>query len=335
MNDWLSLVLLVSGSVGLLVVFLMNRHARIIEQNKKPTQLIQKITQILYFNSNDDDFILEAQTFSVKQLTQLFGKLFQQHRNQETHTNTLRSLFTKLNLVDENISEFNQASQDEKIQWLDELKVLPIPEISQMLLSYLYKTIPDIVMIKIMKVLSYQKIFDAFPLFLKKTLSLSKDFDEDIVEIVSNYQSDFPDNFLGNQTNRLQGNETNIENRFTSFLEAKDPRKMRIGCYVFGYLGQNDSPVKIMQSMQSSIGRENLHIACTALKKYSRDTFLADLLMWCFSSEDWNSEEIQDLLSVFSRFYPVGETFIEKLTEHPQLLVQVSAQAALRQNQIR
>jgi len=333
MSDWLSFLLLVSGSIGLLLVYLMNRHVKIVAQNKKPSQLTQKITQILYFNTSDDEFIRDAQEFNTRPLTQFFCQLFVQHKSQESYTATLRSLFAKLNLIEANINEFNQANQDEKMEMLDDFKLLPIPEISEMLLSCLYKQIPDPLMVKIVNVLSSHKVFEAFPLFLKKSITLSNEFDKEIVDIVSSFQADFPDHFLGKQTNRLQGNEANIENRFTSFLESKDPIKMKVGCYVFGYLSQNDSPVRILQAIQSPAGRENLHVACTALKKFSQDTFLQDLLMWFFSSEDWSSEEIQDLLSVFSRFYPVGETFLEKLTEHPQLLVQISAQAALRQNQ--
>lgn len=334
MSDWLSFLLLVSGSFGLLLVYFINRYAKIAAQNKKPSQLTQKITQILYFNTSDEEFLRNAQEFDTKPLTRFFCQLFIQHKKQESYTATLRSLFAKLNLIEANINEFNQANQDDKMEMLDDFKVLPVPEISQLLLSYLYKPIPDLLMIKILKALSSQKIFDAFPLFLKKTITLPKEFDDDIVEIVSSYQADFPDSFLGKQTNRLQGNEANIENRFTSFLESDDPIKIKVGCYVFGYLSQNNSPIKILHAIQSPAGRKKLHVACTALKKFSQDTFLPELLMWFFSTEDWSSEEIQDLLSVFSRFYPVGETFLKRLTEHPQLLVQISAQAALRQNQI-
>lgn len=331
MNDWLSFLLLGSGVIGLGIIFIMNRHTRIFMKNKKTNQLQERINQILYFDTPADSLMEEAADFTPKQLIQYFGSLFSQFRTQAGLLNKLHDLFKRLRLDEAIIEAYNTASNEEKLSILEECKSLPVPDITQFLVSVLYKSSSEWITIKIGEALAAHKTIDALPIFLIKSVQISHAFDEGVASVIRSFQGDFPGFFLDKQDPRLRDFQTKIEARYLSFLESPEQKIMIAGLYVLGSLGLESSIPRILQAMKTPAGRLNLHVACTALKKFSQDRFLSSLAIWILSTEDWTGDEIQDLISVFSRFYPAGEELIRNLQYHPQLIVKVSSEAAIRQ----
>ena len=308
----------------------MNRHARIKIHNKKTNQLQDRMNQILYFDASFDALIKEAGEFSPKQLTQYFGSLFSQFRNQENQTGKLNDLFRKLNISNNCIEAYKEATYEEKLSMLDDFKVLQVSEITHFLISILCSPNPEPIILKAGEALAAHKTIESLPVFLIQTVHIPIIFNEAIASVICSFQADFPGFVLDKQDPRIHSFESKIEARYFSFLKSQHQLMMTAGLYVLGSLGLDTSITRILEAIQTSVGRECLHAACTAMKKYNQDKFLQNLATWIFMIEDWNGEEIQNLLSVFSCFNPAGEDFINKLIFHPQLIVKVSAKAALR-----
>jgi hypothetical protein len=332
MNDWLSFLLLTFGVIGLFILFLMNRQTRNKIQKKKTHHLHERMNQVLYFDAPFDSLVEEAGEFSLKQLIQYFSSLFSQFRNQERLTGKLCDLFRKLNLTDSCIEAYRDASYEDKLSMLDDFKLLLVPEITQFLVSIFYTLNSEPIFIKVGEALAAHKMIDALPIFLIQTVRIPCSYNEAIANVICSFQGDFPGFFLDKQNPKLRDFETKIEARYFSFLESEQQKVMTAGLYVLGALGLESSVPRILQAIKTPVGRLNLHVACTAMKKFSQDRFLTSLTIWILSSEVWAGDEIQDLISVFCHFYPTGEELIGKLCHHPQLIVKVFAQAALRQN---
>jgi len=329
-DDWLSFLLLFSGMIGLLIIYLMNRHTRIKIRNKKTNQLQDRMNQVLYFDASFDSLVEEAGEFTPKQLTQYFGSLFPQFRNQESSTGKLITLFRKLNLTESCIEAYKEATYEEKLSMLDDFKVLPVSEITHFLISILCSPNPEPIILKAGEALAAHKTIETLPVFLIQTVPIPIVFNEAIASVICSFQADFPGFVLDKQDPRIHSFESKIEARYSSFLKSQQQLIMTAGLYVLGLLGLYTSITRILEAIQTTVGRECLHVACTAMKKCSQDKFLQNLATWIFMIEDWNGEEIQNLLSVFSYFNPAGEDFINQLVNHPQLIVKVSAKAALR-----
>ncbi|MCE5223665.1 hypothetical protein LLG10_05670 [bacterium] len=332
MNDWLSFLLLVFCMIGLFVLFLMNRQTKNKIHKKKTHLLQERMDQVLYFDASSDSLVEEAGEFSLKQLLQFFSSLFSQFRNQERITGKLCDLFRKLNLADSCIEAYRDASYEDKLSMLDDFKWLPVPEITQFLVSIFYTLNSELILIKVGEALAAHKTIDALPIFLIQTVRIPCSYNEAVANVICSFQGDFPGFILDKKNPKLREFETKIEARYFSLLESEQQKIMTAGLYVLGALGLESSIPRILQAIKTPAGRLNLHVACTAMKKFSQDGFLTSLAIWILSSEVWTGDEIQDLISVFDHFYPTGEELIEKLCHHPQLIVQVIAQAALRQN---
>lgn len=329
MSDWLSFVLLGSGLMGLFGIYFVNRRSHRKHNYKTTSLLDEKMTQVLYFNTPIDSLVKDASEFSSTQLIRYFAGLFSQYRTQESISATLCELFQSMKISEKAIHEYHQASFYRKLDCLDGMKGLPVPEITQFLFSLLTIPNPYLITIKAGEALAAHQSLESLPVFLKHTIQVPSAFNDKIAEAIIAYQVQFPDYILDNQNSLYYDFACKIETRYASMLDSSDTKIVTAGLYVLGLLRIERSIASILQTLQKPNGRDYVHIGCTALKKFSYHPFLFNLYEWIFANENWSYDEMQDLLLVFLHFDPTGEEFVRKIASHPQLLVQVSAKAIL------
>jgi hypothetical protein len=243
----------------------------------------------------------------------------------------LLTLFREFKLVEYCKATYLKSNSDRKLKLMEDFMLLPIQEISDLMIPILTSSLPVPVKLAATKSLTHHGLKENAIQILLALSSLPESSNKEIAEILFHISRICPGDAVSSSSIIDTNVQPILSNRFISLLFQPDTKECIAGAYMIGYLRVKSASRFLAERLASCEDKEAQIAILIALRKVNDVDSSNDLYQFLQTREKLETEVIRECLTTLNQFGLVGRRFIEKLTSSDKPILKVMAKSFLNQ----
>lgn len=325
-----NLIPLILGIVGFVVIMIL----RIPEKKEKTTVSLSKFSFLLmnylYLDALYHDKLIEdAGKLDQDRLYRFMIREINKTKDSPETNQKLLQLFQEFQLIEYCRTVYSKSNSDRKLKLMEDFALLPMQEISDLILPILSGNYPIPIKLAAIKTLTRHGLSQQ-PLQILLSLSQMPDtYNKEICDILFRVSQTHPNDSLANTSLIEPSMQPIFSNRFISLLFQPDSRECIAGAYMIGFLGVKSASRFLSERLMACEEKEPQITILKALRKVNDQDISDDLYQYLISHEKIDADIIRECLTTLTAFGLVGTRIIQKLTSSNKPLIKVMAKSFL------